>query len=154
MAKNLNTDEARRSLNAHLAAEGAAIRAKYGPHIGWDELLEVLRDPAFVRWPCEIRFDASPLLPGELAHPILKGATAEEGYAVCVHPSFADQLALVPYIVLYQLAQVNYGDFATPEDAETFGCQALGVSREAYYEALCGLAAQVGGAEPMVWRDA
>jgi hypothetical protein len=40
---------------------------------------------------------------------------------------------------------VNYGEFASAEDAETFGAAALGLARDDYYQALCGLADQVGG---------
>jgi hypothetical protein len=51
----------------------------------------------------------------------------------------------VPYLVLYQLVLVNYGEFASPDDAETFGASALGLEREEYYAALCRMADEVGG---------
>jgi len=35
---------------------------------------------------------------------------------------------------------INYGPFAMADDAEAFGAQALGLSREAYYQALCQMA--------------
>ncbi len=38
------------------------------------------------------------------------------------------------------LGLVNYGEFATAEDAETFGAAALGISRDEYYASLCELA--------------
>jgi hypothetical protein len=47
------------------------------------------------------------------------------------------RLDLVPALVLYQLVLVNYGEFASPDDAEAFGAAALGLSRDAYYELVC-----------------
>jgi len=135
----------RQSLRAHLAAKGAEIHRKYGPHIGWDELVELLKDPDCVRYPCEIRFDAGPLLAGELAHPAAKGKRPEEGFTLFVHPGLATQLSEVPLAALYQLVVVNYGNFVSAEDAETFGCHALGLSQDDYYQALCKLADQIDG---------
>ena len=60
---------------------------------------------------------------------------------------FMTQLENVPQLVLYQLVLVNYGEFASPEDAETFGAAALGLDREEYYERLCELADQLGSGE-------
>jgi hypothetical protein len=46
----------------------------------------------------------------------------------------------VARLVLYQLVVVNYGEFASSDDAEIFGAAALGISREMYYQALCQMA--------------
>lgn len=73
MPKQLTAEDARVSLNAHVAAKGAEIRAKYGPVIGWSELKLILEDRACVRYPCRIEFDAGPLQVGEFAHPVAKG---------------------------------------------------------------------------------
>jgi hypothetical protein len=143
MGKQLTIDDARQSLNAHLAAKGAEVREKYGPQIGWDELLRLLEDRTCVRYPCEIRFDGEPLLPGEFAHPVAKGQAPEEGFTICVHPVFSTQLERVSWLVLYQLVLVNYGEFASADDAETFGSQALGLAKDDYYRELCELADQV-----------
>jgi hypothetical protein len=145
MAIQLTAQDARQSLNAHVAAKGAEIRAKYGPTIGWRELLRILEDREVVRYPCEIVFDSGPLQPGEFAHPMARGKRPEDGFVICVHPSFITQMERVPHLVLYQLVLVNYGEFASAEDAETFGAAALGLVRDDYYQALCGLADQVGG---------
>ncbi|MGD0614804.1 MAG: hypothetical protein ABSA69_05090 [Verrucomicrobiota bacterium] len=145
MAIQLTAQDARQSLNAHVAAKGAEIRAKYGPTLGWRELLRILEDREVVRYPCEIVFDSGPLLPGEFAHPVARGKRPEDGFVMCVHPSFITQRERVPHLVLYQLVLVNYGEFASAEDAETFGAAALGLARDDYYQALCALADQVGG---------
>jgi hypothetical protein len=145
MPTQLTADDARQSLNAHVASKGLDIREKYGPHIGWNELLRILEDRTCVRYPCEIAFDAAPLRSGEFACPIAKGERPEDGFTIFVHPLFMTQLDRVPWLVLYQLAQVNYGEFASPEDAETLGAHALGVPVDDYYAALCDLADQLAG---------
>jgi hypothetical protein len=62
-----------------------------------------------------------------------------------VHPFFLTQLERVPGLVLYQLVLVNYGEFASADDAETFGAAALGLSRDEYYATICELAGQISG---------
>jgi hypothetical protein len=121
------------------------IFAKYGPRIGWKELQLILRDRECVRYPCEIAFDAAPLLDGEFAHPVPKSERPEDGFTMFVHPLFMTQLERVPHLVLYQIVLVNYGEFASPEDAEIFGASALGISKDEYYETLCELADEFGG---------
>lgn len=135
--------DARRSLNDCVAAIGAEIRAQYGPRIGWNQLLQILADRRCARYPCEIGFDAAPLQAGEFAHPVAKGNRPEDGFTIYVHPFFMTQLGQVPLLVLYQLVLVNYGAFASPDDAETFGAAALGLAKDEYYHTLCQLADQL-----------
>ena len=144
MPTQLTADDAKQSLNAHVAAKGEEVRAKYGPRIGWKELRPILEDRACVRYPCEIVFDAGQLGAGEFAHPVAKGENPEDGFTLFVHPFFMTQLERVPYLVLYQLVLVNYGEFASATDAETFGASALGISKDEYYEALCEMADEIG----------
>lgn len=145
MATQLTADDAKQSLTAHVAAKGEEICAKYGPGLGWKELQQLLQDRAFVRYPCVIVFDAAQLNPGEVAHPVPNGDRPEDGFALHVHPFFMLQLPRVPHLALYQLVAVNYGEFASADDAETFGAAALGLSRDEYYDLLCGLADQLCG---------
>ena len=145
MPIHLTAADARESLNAKVAEKGAEICAKYGPRIGWKELLRLLEDRACVRYPCEIVFAAGPLAAGEFAHPQPKGETPGDGFTLFVHPVFMTDLERVPWLVLYQLVLVNYGAFASPADAETFGAAALGISTDDYYRILCDAADQLGG---------
>lgn len=145
MAKQLTADDARQSLAAHVEAKGVEIFCKYGPHIGWGQLPLLLADRAYVRYPCEIVFDAAPLQSGEFAVPLQKGGRPEEGFTMFVHPIFMTQLEEVPALVLYQLVALNYGVFASAHEAETFGAAALGITRDEYYDRLCGLSDQLGG---------
>ena len=143
MPTQLTAEDGRQSLNAHVAAKGAEIHAKYGPRLGWNELRHLLEDRAYVRYPCTIAFEHPPLQPGEFAHPAPNGDRPEDGFTMYVHPLFMTQPEIIPYLVLYQLVLVNYGEFATAEDAEVFGASALGLSREAYYVRLCELADRI-----------
>jgi hypothetical protein len=145
MPLELTENDARTSLSAHVAARGADIQEKYGPRIGWSELLLILNDRSCTRYPCEMLFDSAALQPGEFAFPEPKGEAPEDGFTMHVHPLFSLQLDRVPYLVLYQLVLVNYGPFASPDDAEIFGANALGISREDYYQALCQMADQLEG---------
>jgi hypothetical protein len=144
MAKQLTADDAKQSLNAHVESKGIEIFVKYGPQLGWAELRRLLTDQEFVRYPCEIVFAAEELLPGEFAHPVQRGEHPEDGFSLFVHPLFKSQLDKVPALVLYQLVAVNYGAFASSDDAETFGAAALGLTRDEYYSAICALADQLG----------
>ena len=149
MATQLTATDAKLSLNAHVAAKGAEIFEKYGPAIGWPELQAILKDRTCVRYPCDLVFDSARLNPGEFAFPEPKGGVPEEGFILFVHPVYMTQLAMVPYLALYQLVTVNYGEFASAEDAETFASHALGLPREEYYQTLCGLADELGtGIDP------
>jgi hypothetical protein len=132
--------DARQALNVSAAAIGAEIYEKYGPSIGWAQLMQILQDRKCVRYPCEIVFDAAPLMAGEFAHPVAKGDHPRDGFTIYVHSCFRSRLEDVPLLVLYQLVLVNYGAFAEADDAEAFGAAALGLDREEYYEALCRLA--------------
>jgi hypothetical protein len=144
MSIQLTADDAKQSLSAHVAAKGAAIFEKYGPRLGWNELQRLLADRAFVRYPCTIAFDASPLQPGECAFPKPVGDKPEDGFVIHLHPLFLTQLDRATHLTLYQLVVVNYGAFASSDDAEIFGAAALGISREQYYQILCAAADSVG----------
>ncbi len=144
----LTAADARQSLNAHVAALGVGIYDKYGPRIGWNQLQRILKDRACVRYPCEVVFGASELQAGEFAHPVARGDRPEAGFLLYVHPYFMTQLDRVPLLVLYQLVLVNYGGFACPDDAETFGAAALGLPRDEYYSMLCALADELGPPTP------
>jgi hypothetical protein len=145
MATQLTADDAKQSLTAHVASKGEELCEKYGPGLGWADLQVVLGDRAYVRYPCDIQFDAGPLEAGEFAHPIAKSSKLEDGFTMYVHPVYMLDLVHVPYLVLYQLVAVNYGEFASAEDAELFGANALGISRDEYYATLCELAARIDG---------
>lgn len=137
MATQLTAADARQSLTAHVESKGIEIFTACGPVLGWGQLQRLLADRTHVRYPCEIVFDDGPLLPGEFAQPVQKGANPEDGFRMCVHPIFMTDLEVVPALVLYQLVAVNYGQFAGADEAETFGAAALGLTRDEYYALIC-----------------
>lgn len=146
MEKKLTVDDAKQSLTAHAAEKGAQVHEKYGPEIGWTELQAILEDRTVVRYPVEVVFDAKPLHEGEFAFPQPKGENPEDGFTMFVHPFFSLQPNRVPHLVFYHLVVVNYGDFASPEDAELFGANALGIAKEDYYNTLCEMADEISWA--------
>lgn len=136
-------DDARQSMVAHAAQKGLEIRQKHGPEIDWNTLLRILEDRTCVRYPCDIVFDQRQLQPGEFAYAFPKGANPEDGFTIYIHPHFQTQLHKAPLLVLYHLVSVNYGPFASAEDAESLGAAALGVPRDDYYQAICRMADEV-----------
>lgn len=146
MALQLSADDARQSLCAHAAAKGVEVFLKYGPALDWDRLQDLLADRACVRYPCRVEFGAASLQPGEFAHAEPLGERPEDGFVVRVHPLFREDLAAVPLLVLYHLVTVNYGPFASPDDAESFGAAALGLLRDEYYGRVCALADRLDAA--------
>lgn len=145
METKLTAEDAKKSLTAHVTEKGFEIHEKYGPVIGWSELLRILDDRTACRYSCELSFDPGPLEEGEIAYPAPKGERPEEGFTIHVHPTLESQRERVPHAVLYQLVQVNYGDFASPEDAEVFGAAALGLPKDDYYAILCSMADEICG---------
>ena len=137
--------EAKQSLTDHVADKGMEIHAKYGPHIGWKEIQRIVGDRSVCRYPCRIAFASEGMQEGEFAYPHPLGVSPEDGYEIRVHPLYMTELQMVPHLVLYQLVAVNYGDFASIDDAETFGAAALGMDREEYYQTICDLADRIGG---------
>ena len=148
MAKQLTAEDAKQSLTAHVETKGIEIFLKYGPQLDWAALQRLLADRVYVRYPVEIAFDAAPLQPGEFASPVQKGESPEDGFTMAVHPIYQAQPDLIPALVLYQLVAVNYGVFASSDDAETFGAAALGLTRDEYYALICEAADQVGADAP------
>ena len=143
MPTQLTADDARLSLSAHAALKGGEIFAKYGPNLGWKELQRILEDRACVRYPCRIVFASEPLQTGEFAHAAADGELPEEGFTLVVHPFFMTQLAAVPLLALYHLVTVNYGEFASGDDAVAFAAAALGLTPDDYYRSLCDLVAPI-----------
>jgi hypothetical protein len=148
MATQLTADHARQSLTAHVATKGIEVFCQYGPRIGWTQLQALLQDSDQVRYPCTVEFAAAALEPGECAHAVANGPRPEAGYTIHVHPHFAAARDRAVYLVLYQLVAVNYGDFASACDAESFGAAALGLTCDEYYAALCLLADELAAGGP------
>lgn len=68
-------------------------------------------------------------------------------FVLHLHPYFQDRPADAIALALYQLVLVNYGDFASPVEAESFGAAVLGMDRETYYRRVCQLADELAAAQ-------
>jgi hypothetical protein len=140
MARQLTEHDGRVALRDHILARTAAARTRHGAIIDAAGILRVLDDREIVRYPMGVRFDASPLRPGEFAHAIALGEHPSQGFCLFVHPSLEQQPRLWPLVIAYHIAPINYGDIADAEDCELFGASLLGLDVEAYYASLCGIA--------------
>ena len=139
METKLTAEDARTALRDHVVTKALEARGRYG-EIDWDAMQRILADPAVVRFPTEVRFDAGPLAEGEFGWPQPVGDQPAAGFVLCIHPCFAERYDVLPLLVAYQLVRVNYGEIATHEEAELFGAALLGLDAEEYYQRLCELA--------------
>jgi hypothetical protein len=140
MALQLTAEDGRQSMEAHAASKGVEIHAKFGPEIGWGQLLRILGDRTLVRYPCEIVFDEKALVAGECAHAQCRAADPKEGFTIYIHPTFASTPPDAVLLALYQLVVINYGPFASADDAEALGSAALNISKDEYYDRMCKIA--------------
>ena len=120
--------------------KAALARARYGPLIDYCAVLRLLDDRDIVRFPTAVRFEAAPLQAGEFAWAAPAGGRPAEGFILYVHPKFQGREDVLPLLIAYHLASVNYGDLATHHEAELFGAGLLGLAVDDYYETLCALA--------------
>lgn len=139
----LTLEDGRRALGVHLLEKGRKLRRKYGRFIDDETLFRILDDREFVRFPARIVFDSSKIEKGMFAAAQKISGGSSDGYVIFVHEYFKTRRGDLPAAVFYHLVTVNYGDFATPDEAEEFGSAALGLDKEYYYQYLCRLADQI-----------
>ena len=139
----LTVEDGKRALRDHVIEKGIELNEKYGPIIEYNSLEQILKDQDFARFPTEMVFDSSRLDSGMFGICVPNENNEEGGYTIYIHEFFKDKLGYVPMLVLYHMVSVNYGEFATFEEAEFFGASALGIEREEYYQTLCDLADQI-----------
>lgn len=133
---NVTLEEGLRALAAHAREKGDQIQKKYGKFD--NEVLEaLLEDEDFVRYPTRIVYDSSRIEKGLFAITERVGEAASDGYVIYIHEFFKQKPEAIPAIVLYHLVTVNYGDFATYNEAEEFAASVLGLEKNVYYEYLC-----------------
>ncbi len=143
MSQELTIDDAKKAMGVHVLEKGYMLREKYGTFIDYGILLKIMTDDNFVRFPTRIEFCSAKIEKGffALAEKISKDSS--DGYVIYVHDHFKKRLGDVPALVLYHLVTVNYGDFASSNDAELFASAALGMKQDEYYEHICHLADQI-----------
>ena len=136
----LTEADGRRALRDHIVERAVAARERHGDPREPATFLRLLNDRSIVRYPTTIEFSAEALEPGEFAWAQPLGEHPSAGFRLFIHPLFRDRPEVVPLLAAYHLVTVNYGEIATEEEAELFGATLLGLSVDAYYEALCRLA--------------
>jgi hypothetical protein len=139
----LTLEDGRRALGIHLLEKGHRLRQKYGKFIDYETLFKILEDREFVRFPTRLVFDSSKIGKGMLAVAEMVSQNSSDGYILFTREYFKTREADLPAVVFYHLVTVNYGDFATYNEAEEFGSAALGLDKEYYYQYLCRLADQI-----------
>lgn len=140
----LTLEDGRRALGVHVLEKGHQLHEKYGTFVGFDTLQKILQDVEFVRYPTRIEFDSTQLEEGMFACAMrVTESNASDGYVIYVHEMFKENEGDLAAIVLYHLVTVNYGEFATHNEAEEFGSAALGLDKEYYYDYLCRIADKI-----------
>lgn len=139
----LTAADGRATLTEHIREKASAARALYGP-LDLVALDRLLADRRFVRYPVWLGFDRARLRSGEFAWPEPLGEHPSAGFRIWIDDRFQDRPDLVPLLVAYHLASVNYGDCAAEDEAELFGATLLGMEQDAYYETLCALVDALG----------
>ncbi len=139
MAHTPDEHDGRQALGEHIAEKAGAARLKYGLCIDADAILRMLDDRQVVRYPSGLRFDSTPLWPGEFGYAMPLGEHPREGFCLFIHPCFEHQRDIWPLLIAYHIPPINYGDIASAEDCELFGATLMGLEPEAYYQALCEL---------------
>ena len=140
----ITPEGALRAFHDHLIAKATAARLKYGLYIDAEAIVKMLDDREVVRYPTTLLFDASPLEAHEFAYPQPLGFHPSDGFALCVHPAFRGQPENLPLLVAYHIPAINYGSMADAEGGELYGATLVGLTVEAYYQALCELADSIG----------
>lgn len=137
--------QAQQALHEHCRAKASDARLRHGMLIDYPAMRKILDDRSIVRYPCGLRFDATPLRKGEFACLEPLGEHPGAGFCLFVHPHFQDQPDLLPLLIAYYIPSINYGDVAGHIEAEIFGSTLLGLEREHYYETLCAAADALPG---------
>jgi hypothetical protein len=143
--ERLTVEDGRQALDDHAHDRGVALREAYGPVFDAPAMARLLADTEHVRFPTRIEFNSRYIEPGTFAVVREEGDSPSDGYVIHLHEHFAGREDAVPPLVFYQLVTVNYGDFATRREAETFGAAALGMDRDSYYELVCRLTDGIPG---------
>jgi hypothetical protein len=146
----ISEEQARLAFQGHLVEKATAARARYGPRIDAGAIRRMLEDRAVVRYPVALHFDAAPLEPHEFAYAHPLGFHSGDGFALFVHPLFADRPQDLPALVAYHIPVVNYGAIVDAEAAELYGAALLDLEPDEYYARLCALADEIAAARESV----
>jgi hypothetical protein len=126
--------------SGHFVDKALEARRRYGPDFDLESLRRLLADPEIIRFTTTLRFDASPLQPGEFAWAEPLGDKPGAGFSLAVHPDLEQRPEALALAVAYHVPSINYLDVATRHEAELFGAALLGLGVEEYYRRVCAMA--------------
>ncbi len=135
----LTLEDGQKAASAHALERGYQVHQKYGKFIDYEALLKILKDDEFVRYPTQIKFDSTKIESEMFGFAQRISTDINDGYIIYIHDFFENRQCDLPALVLYHLVCVNYGDFATHNEAEEFASSALGMEKEYYYQYVCRL---------------
>ena len=131
---DFSEEHARQVLRDHITMIAKRSVDKYGVATTMEVLNKVLADRDIIRRETTWRFASELLESGEFAMAVAQG----DAYVIAVHDSFKEYLELLPWVLAYHLATVNYGEHVIESaEAELFGASILGMDVEEYYEKVC-----------------
>ncbi len=135
----LTLEDGQKAAGAHALEKGYQLNQKYGNFIDLSILSKILEDDEFVRYPTRIEFDSEKIEEGMFGVEERISADASDGYVIYIHEHFKQRQGDLPALVLYHIVTVNYGDFATYNEAEEFASAALAMDKDYYYNYICRL---------------
>lgn len=145
MNQKLTVEDGKKALVEHATTKALDIVEKYGVLNSLEQLNALLKDSSFIRFPTEIQFiDA--VVDGETFGFVdKKSENPSDGYVIYLHKNVKNDEILMVATTMYLLVSVNYGDFASFEEAEVFGSVSMGMDKEEYYQMLCSAVDKIHG---------
>ncbi len=141
----LTLEDGKKALTDHVIEKATEVQDKYGLAIDFEILTKIFSDPTVLRFPTTIVFDSSKVEAGLFATTEPYQEDGVNKVRLYIHEYFADKPESLSLLALYHVVAINYGDFASAEDAEIFASTVLCMDRELYYQKLCKLVDQIPG---------
>ncbi|MBC8309870.1 MAG: hypothetical protein ISR75_06645 [Phycisphaerales bacterium] len=134
---DFSEEHARQVLRDHITMIAKRSVEKHGHATTMRVMEAVLDDRDVIRRDVAWKLDTALLQAGEFAAAV----PSEEGYVIALHDWFEGKQEVMPVVIAYHLATVNYGEHVVETaEAELFGASLLGLDIDAFYEQICSIA--------------
>jgi hypothetical protein len=134
---DFSEEHARQVLRDHITMVAKRSVEKHGHATNMRVMELVLADRDVIRRDVSWKFETALLQAGEFAVAV----PSEEGYVIAVHEDFKTKQKVLPVIIAYHLATVNYGEHVIEaEEAELFGASLLGLEVDDFYNEMFQIA--------------
>ncbi len=132
------------SLREHLLAQAVVAHHKHGP-ITLEKLESLLTDPECLRHPTRLVYEFGEMALHQFAQPDVDWRNPEQdGRILYLRPTLKDRPELTVLAVAYMIPLINYGEIITDAHCLSYGATLLGMMEDEFYQAICGLADEVG----------